>query len=75
MFGLNDFYMLDPETDVWTDLSLVAQGTPPKPRGGHGFTSSNGRLYVFGGTKGDDFGTAVGHYMHSYFIFSMFQRS
>lgn len=55
--GLNDLYRLDPSTLTWTELTQTVQGTPPKPRGGHGFTALNGRLYVFGGTKGIDFGT------------------
>ena len=54
--GLDDLYMLDPSNNTWTDLSAMIKGSPPKPRGGHGFTSSNNRLFVFGGTKGNDFG-------------------
>ena len=54
--GLNDLYTLDLVNYTWTDLTQVVQGTPPLPRGGHGFTSCNGRLFVFGGTKGNDFG-------------------
>jgi hypothetical protein len=54
--GLDDLHRLDLSTYTWTDLTPLAQGRPPKPRGGHGVASLNGRLYVFGGTKGNDFG-------------------
>ena len=34
---------------VWTNISSVSFGTPPSPRFHHGFTVSDGKLYVFGG--------------------------
>lgn len=44
--------MFDPSTLAWTDLSGMASGSLPAARCGHGFTSLDGRLYVFGG-QGD----------------------
>ncbi len=56
--GLSDLHRLNLSTLTWIDLTPIVQGTSPKPRGGHSFTAVNGRLFVFGGTKGNDFGTA-----------------
>jgi hypothetical protein len=39
----------DPAAGAWTDLSAALSGTPPSPRGNHGFTSAGGKLYVHGG--------------------------
>ena len=46
---LNDLHEYDPATRAWTDLSAAISGTPPSPRGLHGFTSAGGKLYVHGG--------------------------
>jgi hypothetical protein len=51
---LNDLHVYDPAAGAWTDLSAALSGTPPSPRGGHGFTSAGGKLYVHGGS--DDSG-------------------
>ena len=47
----NRFYEYDPATRTWTDLTDLLQFgkvTPPA-RKAHGLSSSNGKIYVFGG--------------------------
>jgi hypothetical protein len=46
---LNDLHVYDPAAGAWSDLSAALRGIPPSPRGGHGFTSAGGKLYVHGG--------------------------
>ena len=47
---LNDLFMFDPYEMTWTNLTNSVRGTPPSPRERHGFTSTNGTLFVFGGS-------------------------
>jgi len=47
--SFQDLHVFDPATMAWTDLSAATSGTPPSARGGHGFTSAGGKLYVHGG--------------------------
>ena len=49
---LGDFYCLDLSANIWTNLTLSAQGIPPSSRAGHGFAASDGKLFVFGGYYG-----------------------
>ena len=46
---LGDLYAYEPGKMVWTTLSPPLLGAPPPPRGGHGFDSMGGLLYVHGG--------------------------
>ena len=46
---LGDLLVADLSSMVWTNISSVSFGTPPSPRFHHGFTVSDGKLYVFGG--------------------------
>ena len=46
---MNDFYMLDPSTNTWSDLTNNISGQRPSPRSGHGFASANNKLFIFGG--------------------------
>ena len=46
---MGDLLVYDPVAMAWTDLSAAASGTPPAPRGSHGFAAAGGRLYVHGG--------------------------
>ncbi len=51
---LNDLYVLDPQQAsniAWTDLSNSVKGDIPSARAHHGFTSENGKLYVFAGSN------------------------
>ena len=50
---MGDLLVLDSTTLVWTDLSGLASGPAPDQRCGHGFTSMDGMLYVFGGQGGE----------------------
>ena len=59
---LDDLLVLNLTTMIWTDLSSVFIGTPPSPRFHHGFSASEGRLYVFGGS---DFRNFSGAYDNS----------
>ena len=49
---LKDLHVYDPAAMAWTDLSAAASGTPPSAREDQGFTSTGGRIYVYGG-KGE----------------------
>ena len=49
---LGDLHVYDPAAMAWTDLSAAASGTPPSAREDQGFTSTGGRIYVYGG-KGE----------------------
>jgi hypothetical protein len=44
----------DPVANQWTDLKDIVVGLPPAARTAHGFTESNGKIYLFGGLT--DFG-------------------
>jgi hypothetical protein len=46
----NDFYVFNPATMTWFDLSGHALGTPPDTRFGHGFKCAGSKLYVHGGS-------------------------
>jgi hypothetical protein len=46
---LDDLFAFDPSDKSWTDLSNASRGTLPSARYAHGFTSSDGKLYVHGG--------------------------
>ena len=46
---MGDLLVADLSSMVWTNISSVSFGTPPSPRFHHGFTVSDGKLYVFGG--------------------------
>jgi hypothetical protein len=50
----DDLFELDLTSMAWKNLSSAVSGTPPSPRSGHGFTSINGKLYVFGGQTGSE---------------------
>jgi hypothetical protein len=47
----NRFYEYDPSSRTWSDLTDVSQfgQTKPPARKAHGLSSSNGKLYMFGG--------------------------
>jgi N-acetylneuraminic acid mutarotase len=47
----NRFYEYDPSSRTWLDLTDVSQfgQTKPPARKAHGLSSSNGKLYIFGG--------------------------
>ncbi len=47
----NDFYEYDPSSYTWTNLTDLSQFTSviPPARKSHGFSSSETKLYVFGG--------------------------
>ena len=60
---LNDMYVLDPVAMAWTNLTDAASGTPPAARSSHGFTFSEGKLYVHGGV--DASGNVLSD-LHSY---------
>ena len=47
--ALSELRSFDPAAMAWTDLSDTVKGIPPTARGGLGFTSAGGKLYVFGG--------------------------
>ena len=34
---------------TWTNITAKTTGLQPEPRYGHGFASSGGKLYLFGG--------------------------
>jgi hypothetical protein len=46
---LRGLYVYDPTNMTWTNLSTPASGKEPSRRMGHGFSSSEGKLYVHGG--------------------------
>ncbi len=48
---LDDLYLFDPNTGIWTLLSAAAADSAHRPsaRYQHGFTSAGGKLYVHGG--------------------------
>ena len=46
---LKDLHVYDPVAMTWEEISVVVYGTPPSPRGKHGFASAGGKLYVHGG--------------------------
>ena len=46
---LDDLHEFNADTVTWTDLSSLTRGSLPFPRGGHGFASVGGRLYLQGG--------------------------
>ncbi len=46
---LNDLYYFDRDTMLWTDLSIVSQGTLPSPRSQFAFTSAGEKLYLHAG--------------------------
>ncbi len=50
----DDFFEYDPVANQWTDLKGIVFGLPPAARTAHGFTGSNGKIYLFGGLT--DFG-------------------
>ena len=49
---LKDLHVYDPVAMTWENLTIVVNGTPPSPRGKHGFASAGGKLYVHGGQDG-----------------------
>jgi hypothetical protein len=49
---LGDFLVFDTMSLVWTDLLGQARGVVPAARCGHGLTSVDGKLYIFGGYGG-----------------------
>ena len=51
---MNDLFELDPEQMRWRELSETTRGDRPAPRSEFGFTSANGKLYVFGGVSFDN---------------------
>jgi hypothetical protein len=58
---LYDLHVYDPAAGAWADLSAARNGTPPSPRGSHGFTSAGDKLYVHGGSGyGGEGGTGRG---------------
>ena len=46
---MNDFWMFDPESTIWTSLSDMVDGPASRSVSSHGFASLNGRLYVHAG--------------------------
>jgi hypothetical protein len=46
---LNDHFSFDPVTTAWTLLSVAEDSARPSARGGHGFTSAGGKLFVHAG--------------------------
>ena len=46
---LDDFFVYDPVSLTWTNLSSNVRGDPPFAREAHGFTSMGGKLYLHGG--------------------------
>ncbi len=50
--SFNDLLMFEPHAMAWTNLSSIALGLPPVPSRFQGFTSSGGKLFVFGGWDG-----------------------
>ena len=44
-----DFYVYDPATVCWTNVTVPASGTLPLARSEFGFASAGGKLYVHGG--------------------------
>ena len=49
-YMLNDTYEFDTSEMIWTDITKNLAGAPPSPRSRHGMASSNGYIYVFGGS-------------------------
>ena len=49
---LSDLHAYNLVTMAWTDLSAQGNETSPTARGNHGFTSVDGKLYVYGGWDG-----------------------
>ena len=47
---MNDLFVLDPSNNTWSDLTNIATGPRPSARYGHGFTSADNKLFVFGGS-------------------------
>ena len=46
---MNDMYQYNVSSGIWSRISGMVRGQVPSPRYGHGFTSSGGMFYVFGG--------------------------
>lgn len=44
-----DLHVFDPRTMRWRDLTGLVTGGKPSPRDSVGFTSANGKLYLYGG--------------------------
>ncbi len=45
----NDFFEYDPGANKWVNLKGIVSGQQPTKRFAHGFTGSNGKIYLFGG--------------------------
>ena len=46
---LDDFHVFYVKSGLWVDLSEVTAGARPSARSNHGFTTGNGRIYLYGG--------------------------
>ncbi len=46
---LNDLYQLETRNMRWTDISTIAKGNPPSPRGSSQFAVIGEKIYAFGG--------------------------
>ncbi len=60
---MNDLFVFDPMQLLWTDLTALATGLAPSPRGGAVFATIAGRFYAFGGW---DSGTL--HFFNDLFV-------
>ena len=45
----NDLYQFDPKTTTWTELTQNIAGQMPTAREEGGYSTANGRLFIFGG--------------------------
>ena len=46
---LDDLFIFDPMTAVWTNMTAIASGNVPSARNAHRFALADGLLYMFGG--------------------------
>jgi hypothetical protein len=59
---MRELYVLDSARRMWVELTKeVETSTLPAPRGGHGFASSNGKLYVYSGQSSLGMSGSAGH--------------
>ena len=47
----SDFFVYNPHTSAWTDISNGVSGTRPVEKVGCGLTVEGGKLFVFGGAN------------------------
>ena len=68
--SFDDLYVFDPSSLTWTNATATASGPAPSGRSQHGFAASSGRLYVHGGTTGDDIWDLGSHHPAAFYELS-----